>query len=87
MMQEDDSGKVLYISLNGRFRMMGPLFDFRELVSGQIHIQDLSFVRGPASHIMAPSPGRNGFAGSAQICHVTLDGNDTGREDKGNVFV
>jgi hypothetical protein len=42
---------------------------------------------GPASHIVAPSSGRNHFSSSSQVGHVAFDSDNTGGEDKCNIFV
>ena len=53
--EQDDTGKVLDVSLNGGLRMFSAPFDIGELITGKVEIKDLCFMCLSSSHLMTPS--------------------------------
>ena len=76
LMQQNNTGKVLDIAFDGRLGVFSSAFDIREEVSGEIEIEDLSFMSLTTAHFMAPTASRQDNAILAHMAHIALDGND-----------
>ena len=54
-LQDHHASEVLNIALNGCLGMLGAALDIRELVTGEIEIEDLSFMCLPSTHLVSPA--------------------------------
>ena len=55
LVEEDNTGEVLDVALNGGLRVVCTAFDVGELVTGEIEIENLSFVSLTAAHLVPPA--------------------------------
>ena len=85
-MEEENASKVLDIAFDGCLGMFCFSFDVREEISGEIEIEDLSFVSLSTTHFMPPTAGGKDNTILAHMAHVALDGHDAGGEDESDIF-
>src|SRR5713101_7482626 len=86
-MQEHDTGKILDVTANGTFTMTGALLDIGELMTGEVQIEDLSFVGLTPAHFLPPATGRKNDALAAHLAHVSLNGDNARGENESKVLV
>ncbi len=55
LVEEDDTGEVLDVALDGSLGVVSAAFNVGEQIAGQIQIKDLGFVSLTAAHLMTPA--------------------------------
>ena len=86
LIQENNTSKVLDIAFDGCLGVFRSAFDVREEISGEIEIEDLSFVSLSTTHFMPPTAGGKDNTILAHMAHVALDGHDAGGEYESDIF-